>query len=89
MPRIDNSWQVRTLLVTGLKLTKLAESIVSFPTKLSRPSTNCRLCLKFILHSLCVVNNAREDPFPLPPIFMPKEVHIRQLATYTYQITPS
>jgi hypothetical protein len=37
---------------------------------------------------LRVVDNAREDPFPLPRIFMPKELHLRQLATKTYKITP-
>jgi len=52
-----------------------AESIVSLHTRLLRPSTNFRPFLWCILHSSCVVDNAREDPFPLPRIFMLKEVH--------------
>jgi hypothetical protein len=53
-----------------------AESIVSLHTRLLRPSTNFRPFLRCILHSSHVVHNAREDPFPLPRIFMPKEVDL-------------
>ena len=60
---------------------KLAESIVSLPTWQLRPSTNFRPFLQCILHSLRVIKNAREDPFPLPRIFMAKEVHLGLLAT--------
>jgi len=76
MQRVCNSWRVRNLRVMVLRLNKLAESIVSLHTRLHRPSTNFRPILQRILHSSCVDNNAREDPFPLPPIFMPKEVHL-------------
>ena len=68
---------------------KLAESIVSLHTRLLMPITNFHLVLQCILRSTSVVDNAREDPVPLPQIFIPKEVHLRQLATSTYQITPS
>ena len=53
-----------------------AESIVSLHTRLLRPSTNFRPFLRCILHSSRVVDNAREDPIPLPRIFMPKNVHL-------------
>jgi hypothetical protein len=43
-----------------------AESIVSLYTRLLRPSTNIRPFLWCILHFSCVIDNAREDPFPLP-----------------------
>jgi len=81
MQRFCNSWRVRNLLVMVLRLNKLAESIVSLHTRLLGPSTNFRPFLQCILHSSRVVDNAREDPFPLRRIFMPKEVHLRQLAT--------
>jgi len=68
---------------------KSAESIMSPHTRLLRPSNNFRPTLQCILRSSCVINNDREDPFPLPQIFMPKEVYLRQLATQTYQSTPS
>jgi hypothetical protein len=61
------------------KSLKLVESIVSLHTMLLRPSTNFRPILHRILHSSRVVDIAREDPFQLPRIFMPKEVHIRHL----------
>jgi len=54
-----------------------------------RPSTNFHPCGQYILHSSHVVDNAREDPFPLPRIFLPKDVLLGQLATWTYQIPPS
>ena len=77
MQHFCNSWRVRNLIVMVLMLNKLAESIVSLHTRLLKPSTNFRLLLQCILHSSHVVDNAREDPFPLPRIFMPKEVHLR------------
>jgi len=92
MQRFCNSWCVRKLLVMVLRLNKslkLAESIVSLHTWLLRPSTKFRAFLHCILQYSRVVDNARDDPFLLPRLFMPKEVHLRQLATYTYQITPS
>jgi len=58
-------------------------------TWLLRPSTNFRSCLQWILHSFCVIDNATEDHIPLLQIILLKEVHLRQLATKTYQITPS
>jgi hypothetical protein len=64
-----------------LRINKLAESIVSLPSSLLRPSTNFHPFLQCVLHSSLVVNNAREDPFPLPQIFMLKDVRLRQLAT--------
>jgi len=76
-----NSWRVRNLLVMVLRLDKLAESIVSLHMRLLRPGTNFHPFLQCILHSSCDIDNAREDPFPLPRIFMPKDVHLRQLAT--------
>ena len=79
MQHFGNSWRVRNLLVMVLRLNQLAESIVSFHTSLLRPSTNFRPFLQCILHFSRVVNNAREDPFPLPQIFMLNEVHLRQL----------
>ena len=60
---------------------KLAESIVSLHTTLFMPSTNFGPFVHWILHSLRVNDNVRKDPFPLPRIFMTKEVHLRQLAT--------
>jgi len=81
MLRFCNSWRVRNLLVMVLSLNMLAESIVSLHTRLLRPSTNYRPFQQCILCSLHVVDNAREYPFPLPRIFMPKVVHLRQLAT--------
>jgi hypothetical protein len=51
-----------------------AESIVSLHMRLLGPSTNFRPFLRCMLHSSCVVDNAREDPYPLPLIYMPKEV---------------
>jgi hypothetical protein len=67
--------------VIVLRLNKLAESIVSLHMRLLRPSTNIQPFLQCILHSSRVVDNAREDPFPLPRIFMLKAVHLRQMAT--------
>jgi len=59
------------------------------PTRLLRPNTNFHPFLQCILHSSHVVDNAREDLFPLPQIFIPTEVHPSQLATYLYRLTPS
>ena len=81
MQRFGNSWRVRNLLLMVLRLNKLAESIVSLHTRLLWPSTNVRPFLQCILHSSRFVDNARKDHFPLPQIFMTKEVHLRQLAT--------
>ena len=63
------------------KSLKLAEIIGSLHTRLLRPSANFHPFLHWKLHPSRVVENGREDPFPLPQIFMPKEVHLRQLAT--------
>ena len=81
MQRCCNSWCIRNLLVMVSRLNKLAESIVCLHTRLLGPSTNFNPFLQCILHSSSDVDNAREDPFRLPPSFMPKEVHLRQLAT--------
>ena len=81
MQRFCNFWCVRNHLVMVLRLNKLAESIVSLHRKLLRPSSNFRPVLQCILRSSCVVDNARKFPFLFPRIFMPKEVHLRQLAT--------
>ena len=84
MQQFCNSWHVRNLLVTVLRLdesVKLAESLVALHTRLVRPSTNFGPIQQCMLHSSHVANNAREDPFPLPQIFMAKDVHLRQLAT--------
>jgi len=81
MQCFSNSWRVRNLLVLVLMLNKLAESIVSLHMRLRRPSTNFCPFLQCVLHSSRVVNNAREDLFLLPRIFMLKEVHLRQLVT--------
>jgi hypothetical protein len=81
MQRLCNSWCVRNLLLMMLRLNKLGESIVSLHTRLHTPSTDFRRFLQFRHHSLHVVDNAREDPFPFPRIFMLREVHLRQLAT--------
>jgi len=89
MQRFCNSWRARNLLVMVLRLNKLAESIVSLHTRLLRPSTYLGPFLQCILHSSHVVDNARKDRFPFLRIFMPKDVHLTQLATSTYQITPS
>jgi hypothetical protein len=59
-----------------LRLNKLAESIVSLHTRLLWPSTNFGPFLQCILCSSHVVDNAREDPFPLPRTFIPKDVHL-------------
>jgi len=61
-----NSWRVKNLRVTVLRLNMLAESIVSLHIRLLRPGTNFRPFLQCILHSSRVVNNAKEDPFSFP-----------------------
>ena len=81
MLRFCYSWRVKILLEIVLRLNKLAESIVSLHTRLLRPGTNFGPFLQCILHSSRVVDYAREDLLPLPQIFMPKDVHLRQLAT--------
>jgi hypothetical protein len=81
MQHFCNSWRVRNLLVMVLRVKKIAESIESLHTRLLRPSTKFRLFLQCILHSSRVIDNARDDPFPLPRIFMPKDVRLRQLPT--------
>jgi hypothetical protein len=53
-----------------------AESIVSFHMSLLRPSTNIGPFLRCILHSSRVIDNSRQDPIPLLPIFMLKEVYL-------------
>ena len=72
-----NSWRARNLLVMMLMVNKLGESIVSLHTRLLRPSTNFGPFLHRILHSSRVVDNAREDPFPLTLIFITKEIPLR------------
>jgi len=89
MQHYSNSWHLRNLLVMVLMLNKLAESMGSLHTTLLRRGTNFNPCLQCLLHSSRAVDNVREDPILLPPIFITKEVHLRQLATQTYQITPS
>jgi len=74
MQRVYISWRVRNLLVIVLMLNMLAQSIVSLHTRLLRPSPNFHPFLEYILHSSRVVDNARENPFLLTRIFMPKEV---------------
>jgi len=66
MQRFYNSWRVRNLLVRVLRLYKLGGSIVSIHTRLLMPGTNFRLFLQCILHSLHVIDNAREDPYCCP-----------------------
>jgi len=66
MQRFCNSWHVRNLLAMVLRLNELAESIVSLHMRLLRASTNFHPFLQSILHSSCVVDYARDDPFPLP-----------------------
>jgi hypothetical protein len=79
-----NSWHERNVLLMVLRFNeslKLAQSSVSLHSRQLRPSTNIRPILQRILHSSRVVDNATEHPFPLPRIFMLKEVHLTQLAT--------
>jgi len=64
-----------------LSLNKLAASIVSLQTRLHRLNTNFHPFLQGILRSSHVVDNATDDTYLLPPIVMPKEVHLRQLVT--------
>jgi len=63
------------------KFLKLAESIVSLHTRLLTPSSNFRPFLHWMIHSSHVDHDASEDPILLPTMIMPKEVHLRQLAT--------
>jgi len=81
MQHFYNSWHVRNLLVMELRLNKLAESILSLHTRLIKPCTNFRPFLQCILHSSRGIDHTRQDPFPLPQSFMPKEVHLIQWAT--------
>jgi len=89
MQRFCNSWSVRNLLGMVLRINELDESIMSLHMRLLRPGTNFGPFQQCILHSSSVVDNALGDPFPLPRIFMLKELHLRQPAPETYQITPS
>jgi len=93
MQHYCNSWRVKHILAMVLRLNKslkLAESIMSLHThQAALAQRNVCTFLQCILHSSQVVDNAREDLFPFPQVFMLKEVHLRQLATYTYQITTS
>ena len=76
-----NSRRVRNLLVMLLTLDKLTQSIVSIHTRLLMPATKYCPFLQCTLHTSRVIDNAREEPVPLPQIFMLKEVHHRQLST--------
>jgi len=69
MQHFCNSWRVRKHLLMVLRLTKLAEGIVSLHTRLLRPSTNLRPFLQCILRSFRVVDNAREDHVSDAPNF--------------------
>jgi hypothetical protein len=69
------------LIVKVLELNKLAKGIMRLHSRLLTPSTNILSFLHCILHSSGVVDNAREDPFSWPRMFMLKDVHLRQLAT--------
>ena len=87
-----NSWHVRNLLVMMLRFNKSlhwAESIVNVYTGLLRRSTDLHPFVLCRLHSSRVIDNATDDQFLLPRMFMPKEVHLIQQATKTYPITPS
>jgi len=77
MQHFCNSWCVRNLLVMVLRLNKLAKSILRLHMRLLRLSTNFLPYLQCIVHSLRVVDIAREDPFLFPRIFMPKEFYLR------------
>jgi hypothetical protein len=81
MQHFCNPWHVRILLVIVVMLNKVAESIVSYHTRLIRPSTKLGPFLQCKHHPSSVVINAREDPFTLPGMFILKEVHLRLLAT--------
>jgi hypothetical protein len=72
-----------------VRLNKLAESIMSLHARLLRPSTNYYPLLQCILTFGLVVDKAREEPYQLPRIFMPKEVHLRLLVASIYHISPS
>ena len=80
MKRFYHSWRARTHRVMVLGLNMLAKSIERLHTRLLRPCTNFRPYLQCILHCSRVVDNVSEDTFRLPRIFMPKDVHLRQLA---------
>jgi len=69
-----------------LRLKKLAESIRSLHMRLLRPRTNSHPFQLCILHSSHVVNNAREDLFPFPRIFILKEVTAGDLNISNYTI---
>jgi hypothetical protein len=74
-----NSWCVRNFRVMMLRLNKLAQSIVSLHTRLLMPRSSFRPNEQCIHLSSCVVDNASEDYLPLPPNFLPIEVHLTQL----------
>jgi len=72
MQRFCNCWRVWNLLLMVLRFNEslmLAQSIVSLCARLLRPSSNIGSFLQCILYSLCVTDNARDDPFPLTPNF--------------------
>jgi hypothetical protein len=99
MQRLCNSWRVRNLHVMVLRLNKslkydellptVGRGSRYFATRVHRPSTKFFPFLQGRLHSSHVIDNAREDAFLLPQIFMLKEVHLRGWETQTYQITSS
>jgi len=81
MKRYCNSWRVTNLLVIVLTVNNSAESIENVHTWLLRPGTNFRPVLQCILHSSRGVDNARDDAFPLPGIYLPKEARFGHLET--------
>jgi hypothetical protein len=76
-----NSLRIWNLIVMEWELNKFDERIVNVPTSLRRTISNCHLFQQCIPPSMLAVDNAREDLFQLPQIFMLKEVHLRQLVT--------
>jgi hypothetical protein len=65
MQRLCNSCRVMNHLVMVLRFNNLAEGFMSLNTRPFRPDTNFRPILQCILHSLSVINNAREDLFSI------------------------
>jgi hypothetical protein len=92
MQYFGKSWHVRNLLVMVLRLNKslkLAENIVTLQTRRLRIMSYIGPFPKWILHSSPVVNNARDDSFQLPQMFLLKEVHLKWLPALSYPVTPS
>jgi hypothetical protein len=84
MQHFCNSWHVSNLFVMVSRFNrslKLVECMVSLHIKLLRPSTNILRILQLILYSLHVIDCGIEDSCSLPQTFVPKDVHLRQLAT--------